>query len=297
MLGFGWGMSHVLAGHQSQLCRPEAAQLGALLMLGTAAVDGLCDEYPEQRDTLLALLSPDLLLALANTDARQNALTQARRAVSDPDIRYVLDLVSAFFTQFTDCALGEFWHSQACDLLIQAYDAERSTLKPSKPGSPDETVLRAHRSARVLPFQVISTIQCGLTHHQCDRTEQRGCARAAELIGEAVAVVDDLADLCADAQYGSANSLLASSPDTGISADLEAPSRAIVAVLASGACWQAATTIAQILTEFVGGLTRQPKSDHLNARHRTLAYLWGWGSLGCAALDLVTVPLLPGAPD
>lgn len=280
VLGFGWGMTHVLAAHQSLPCQPEAAELGAVLILGTAAVDQLLDASPRRRDALLATLSRGLLIAAADRSTGQRALAEASLAAQDADIRYVLGLVSAFFLRLTRCDLDEFWYQRICNLLLQGYDAELRTLASSPPGRPSTEILQAHLSARVLPFRVISAIQCGLCRHACDDSDQGSCARAAQLLGEAVAAVDDLADLCADARHGAANSLLNLSADPDRDADLQSPSRALVGVLASGACWHAATSIAQALTQLTDSLLPHQESNQPYSRDRALAHLWGWGDLG-----------------
>jgi hypothetical protein len=280
VLGFGWGMTHVLAAHQPLPCQPEAAELGAVLILGTAAVDQLFDASPRRRDALLTVLSRDLLIAAADRSTGQRALTEASRAAPDADIRYVLGLVSAFFLRLTRCDLDEVWYQRICDLLLQAYDAELRTLASRPPGRLSAEILQAHLSARVLPFRVISAIQCGLCRHACGGSDQGSCARAAQLLGEAVAAVDDLADLCADARRGAANSLLTLSGDPDRAAGLQAPSRALVGVLSSGACWRAATSVARALIQLADSLPPHHESPQPCSRDQALAHLWGWGDLG-----------------
>ena len=300
-LGFGWGMTRTLAALQVLPYRAKAAELGAVLMLGTAAVDRLCDSTPQRRDTLLALLSPDHLRAAA--DDSGNPVARAARGSADPDIRYALGLAADFFTRLRRCRLDQPWRFRVTELLIQALDAERGSLPPpgARPAGGD--VGRAHVAARVLPFQVIAAAQCGLHHHDCpadsgltesglDRPDplQPGthCGITAQLLGEAIAAVDDLADLCADAGSGAANSLLDAVPtgqDKPKATTLPTGEQAIIAALASGACWASAATVAQRVT---GLLSRPvPKADGVSPPvERVLAYMWGWGSLGRPALDV-----------
>ena len=305
-LGFGWGMTDALAAWQSLPSSPRANELGAVFMLGTAAVDRLCDSDPGRRDALLARLNREQLHAAAVGLADDPPLRISRGA-ADPDTRYALELAEAFFHRLRQCRLDEFWHAQVCGLLIQAYDAECATLgqvamSPARPAPTAESILRAHQAARVLPFRVITAIQCGLNRHECARYADRrrgphgpgapqlglSCAMAAELLGEAIASLDDLADLCGDAEQGTANSLIVPLPgqlDLASAAGLREPDQVLVAALASGACWRAATTVAQRLTRLLAGPPPAVADGHPRARQRILAHLWGWGSLGRPALD------------
>ncbi len=280
VLGFGWGMTHVLAAHQSLPCQAEAAELGAVLILGTAAVDQLLDGSRRRRDALLAVLNRDLLAAAAERDTGQRALAEASLTAADPGVRYVLALVSAFFQRLQHCSLAEDWYQRICDLLRQAYDAELRTISARPPEPPGDGILQAHLSARVLPLQVISAIQCGLRGHACAESGHDKCTRAAQLLGEVIAAVDDLADLCADARTGAVNSLLAQSAGPGLAAEQRSPSRALIGVLSSGACWHAVDSAARALTELGHGLPPRREPRQPSSRHRALAHLSGWGDLG-----------------
>lgn len=307
-LGFGWGMTRTLAARQGLPFRSQAAELGAVLVIGTAAVDRLCDSAPPRRDALLALLRPDHLRTAAIHDG--NPVARAARDAADPDIRYALGLAADFFARLRRCELDHTWRSRVMELLVQALDAERASLLPPGARPASEDVGRAHVAARVLPFQVIAAAQCGLHHHDCPAgsglTERdpagrdpgrpsTRCVMTAQLLGEAIAAVDDLADVCADAASGAANSLLDTIPPgqggaTGTT--LSTAEQAIIAALASGACWASAATVCQRVTWLLDG--RVPRTaDVPPPVQRVLAYLWGWGNLGRPALGVQVAPRLP----
>jgi Squalene-hopene cyclase C-terminal domain/Prenyltransferase and squalene oxidase repeat len=285
MLGFGWGVADVLAAHQSLAGQPAAAELGALLVLGTAAVDRCCDGSTAQRDALLSVLNRDLIRAAASRDSGQRALANVLDTVSDPDVRYVVKLIMAFFRQLARCPLDASWYLLICELLLQAYEAELGTLTAAAPGRIERPAAGAHLAARVLPFEVISAIACGLGRHGCGARAERACARVPRLLGLAVATLDDLADLCPDASAGCVNSLLDSSPDSGQAGGLQGPAGALVRVLASGACWQAARQVAQAVAGLGEAMPPSPEPHPPAARQRILAHLWGWGDLGRPELD------------
>src|SRR5581483_2288878 len=183
-LGFGAAMTRVLATAQDVPPSNEASELGAVLFMGTSAFDHVCDRSTSRRRELLALVNGDTLGALARG-------TGGDLEARDPDVRYVLGYVHAFFARFSRWVPEGPARARALALLHDAYAAERRTFEP------DEAVSAAV-SVRTLTFATTSAIICAVGRHECGDAHR--CEEQARRLGRAAAILDDLADLASDAR-------------------------------------------------------------------------------------------------
>jgi hypothetical protein len=301
VLGFGAGMAEVLAAAQGLNCAAESAELGAVLLLGTAALDHVCDESLPLREELLGLLTAEVVHDLCSAPASQRSpgarrgkgfgdgLGRLASRAEHADVRYVLRLVGAFFQRLDDWLEPGPARARVGSLLTSAYDAERGTISevrgpPSSGKAGDtRTALNNGVAVRVLPFMVMTTLNCGLAWHSCARRGGEGaeswpCDRPAKLLGRAVAALDDLADLCMDVRSGAQNSLLLSVAASAPGDGCQRPDDLLRGVIATGACWTAARTVASASAELLRGADAQGGGPQ--ARQRLLAHFWGWGNLG-----------------
>ena len=292
MLAFGVGAAEVLAAAQGLLCPPEAVELAAVLVLGTAAFDRVCDENPRLRAQLFATLAREVLDALCAGDLSPGDADKLVRTARHADVRYVLSLVAAFFARLASWVPPGPVRTRVSELLRSAYDAELVTVSPEAAESAD--AVAAAVAARVLPFTVITTVTCALAGHGCDGGPGWSCDQPATLLGQAMASLDDLADLCMDARTGAVNSLLTAARTPG--ADASDPSGLLVQLLASGACWDAAEAVAQRLADYAARLPPEGVGEQVTARTRLLAHTWGWGSLGDSPAASATGRWGHGAP-
>ena len=284
VLGFGAAMAKVLAVAQGLECTAESAELSAVLLLGTAALDHICDESPPLREELLGLLSPEVVDDLCRTTGPHVGLAGLTGLADHADVRYVLRLVGAFFDRLDQWLEPGAARSRAGSLLRSAYEAERNTIPSTHEGTDARAALRNGVAARVLPFMVMTTLNCGFARHGCTSRAGWACDRPAELLGRAVAALDDLADVCLDLRTGAHNSLLvaaaASSPEDGY----QKPNELLLEIIATGACWGAAHVIASASAELLRAAAARPSGPR--ARQRLLAHLWGWGNLGQLSRDV-----------
>lgn len=246
-LGFGAAMTRVLATAQDVPPSNEASELGAVLFMGTSAFDHVCDRSTSRRRELLALVNGDALAALARG-------TGGDLEARDPDVRYVLGYVHAFFARFSRWVPEGPARARALALLHDAYAAERRTFEP------DEAVSAAV-SVRTLTFATTSAIICAVGRHECGDAHR--CEEQARRLGRAAAILDDLADLASDARTGAPNSLLAR--------------RTLADVLSDGTCTEAARSVTAGLAAFARLLPDDRRGRE--ARARLLAHMSGWGSL------------------
>jgi hypothetical protein len=284
VLGFGAAMAKVLAAAQGLECTAEPVELSAVLLLGTAALDHVCDESQPLREELLDLLSVEVVEALCRGRGPRPGLAGLPGLADHADVRYVLRLVEAFFVRLDHWLEPGTARARAGSLLRSAYEAERNTISSTHASADPRAALRNGVAARTLPFVVMTSLNCGFARHGCAGRTGWGCDRPAELLGRAVAALDDLADVCIDVRTGAHNSLLlaaaASSPGDGH----QTPSDLLLEVIATGACWTAARQVASASAELLRVAATRPSGAR--ARQRLLAHLWGWGNLGQQPADV-----------
>ncbi len=276
VLAFGASMTRVLAAAQGVRVHSGAVELGAVLVLGTAALDRACDDTPRLRKELFRLLDRDALRDLCRGDLAPSRLARIAARAEHWEVGYVLALVAEFFERLNRFVDTGAVRERAGSLLVAAYEAELATIRASS----SDGMMEAHaagRAARVLPFQVISTLNCGLAAHGCTGENGWPCDSPALLLGRAIAALDDLADLTTDVKRGTINSLLraAESPDNAHGDGRG--NRLLIDVVRSGACRDAARSVASTLDK----LSRRLPShmEDISPRDRLLAHTLGWGNL------------------
>jgi hypothetical protein len=195
----------------------EVGRLGGLLNLGVALFDHVCDELPERAELLLAQVTPDALDAgLAGTvdtqlagaaDAQLAGTADARLAESegsaapacgDAGVDLLMAVIADFFRGARKLGGTARDRKRVGHLIRSMYGGERLVTETGREESgATQEVWWALRRKSVLPMETMAALAL-LAHPNAD-IEQRSRARvAAALAGEAIWIVDDLADMVED---------------------------------------------------------------------------------------------------
>jgi hypothetical protein len=176
--------------------QPEVVRLGGLFNLGIALFDHVCDEFPMRAELLLARVTPEAL------DAQVTGRECAAAPSGDAGIDLLVALIANFFTGAR--GLGgaardrrTFGHS-----IRSMYNGERfATRAKREQDPPTPRVWHELRRKSVLPMETMALLAL-LSHPGASAQERSAVRLAAALAGEAIWIVDDLADVCEDLHAG-----------------------------------------------------------------------------------------------
>ena len=194
LLGFGWqqadGLAALAATPKSE--RSEVGRLGALFNLGIALFDNICDRFPARSAPMLARITPEFLDAHMAGGRRPPPLT------GDPPI----DLLVTLIVEFLFCcrALGGSRRDQRNlrKLIRTMYGAERYSIAARREGGlPTLHVWRQLRRKSALPMATMAQLAL-LPHQHADDTQRHTMRLSARLAGDAIWIIDDLADVRED---------------------------------------------------------------------------------------------------
>lgn len=176
--------------------RPEVARLGGLLNLGVALFDHVCDKFPQRAELLLATVTPEHL------DEQLRAGGRTAPSSGDAGVDLLMALITNFFTGAH--ALGgsardrrAFAHS-----IRSMYGGQQFvTLAKRESDPPTPRVWWELRRKSVVPMETMALL--ALLAHPGAGAQRRSTVRlAAALAGEAIWIVDDLADVGEDWSSG-----------------------------------------------------------------------------------------------
>jgi hypothetical protein len=199
ILGFGWqqadGLAELAATPASR--RAEVAHLGALFNLGIVVFDMVSDRFPERATLLLRRVTPEFL------DAHLGGAQERPPASGDAAIDLLVVLIGEFFSRCNN--LGGDRHDRvAFGRLIRAmYGAERFATATRRDQTPPTLrVWRELRRKSALPMGTVAQLAL-LPEPHADEARRLAARTSARLAGEAVWIVDDLADVHEDWDAGS----------------------------------------------------------------------------------------------
>jgi hypothetical protein len=196
MFGHGWqqaaGFATLAGARTSQ--RGAVARLGGLFNLGIVVFDHLCDTVPERGTVLLAHLGPGFLatqLAVPGERAR-------RQTTGDDGVDFLLGVTAAFVAGARKLGGAEPDLQRLADLLSEMYLGERGSVELSRARSaPTADVWEMLRAKSALPMSTIALLAVLATPAASPETREL-LATAASRAGEALWIVDDLADIRSD---------------------------------------------------------------------------------------------------
>jgi hypothetical protein len=198
ILGFGSQQAAGLAkiAGTPARARPEVARLGGLLNLGVALFDHVCDKFPERAELLLARVTPEFL------DARLLGRGCAAPSSGDAGVDLLVALIANFFTGALGLGGGARDSRTFADLIRSMYSGERfATRARREEDPPTPQVWEELRRKSVLPMETMALLAL-LPYPNADAARRSTVRVAAALAGEAIWIVDDLADLHEDWDAG-----------------------------------------------------------------------------------------------
>ena len=194
LLGFGWQQADGLAALAGtpKFARANVAHAGALFNLGIALFDHVADRFPAKAVRLLNLVTPDFL--------NEQLAGGAGRLPSNADdpIELLVTLIVEFFKR-AGALGGDAPQRRALNRTILAmYAAERFVSATRRAdGAASLDVWRQLRRKSAVPLILMAHL--ALLPEPRGTEERRAAARrAAALAGEAIWIVDDLADIRED---------------------------------------------------------------------------------------------------
>jgi hypothetical protein len=176
--------------------QPDVARLGGLFNLGVALFDHMCDEFPKRAELLLAQVTPEAL------DAQLAGRGCAAPASGDAGVDLLVALIADFFKGVRGLG-GAARDRRTFGRLIRGmYSGERFVTRARRErDQPTSVVWRELRRKSVLPMETMALL--ALIAHPNASVEERSAVRvAAALAGEAIWIVDDLADVREDWHAG-----------------------------------------------------------------------------------------------
>lgn len=225
--------------------------LAATFNLGIGLVDGLCDRDPTVGIPLLERVAEADLRAGAASGWPVGHLTTSLPTplLASPAALFtarVIEAVIELLHEEYPGAAGAATRDGVGALLSDALAAERRSIAWRTESSRD-SLLECSRATSVLPFRIIELLATG----ERDRVGRT----SADLLGEAMWLLDDLADLVADLGDGALNGvILHARPAPGATGPAELAAR----LLESGTVAASAASAAELLGE---GLARSRGSD------------------------------------
>lgn len=185
----------VIAGTPARAQR-GVARLGGLFNLGVALFDHVCDEYPKRAQLLLAQVTPAAL------DAQLVGRGHAAPASGDAGVDLLVTLIADFFTGAHSLGGAARDRRIFARSIRSMYGGEQVvTASRRQQDAPTPRIWRALRRKSVLPMETMALL--ALLAHPNAGTQERSAVRiAAGLAGEAIWIVDDLADVREDWSAG-----------------------------------------------------------------------------------------------
>jgi hypothetical protein len=176
--------------------RPEVARLGGLLNLGVALFDHVCDELPQRAELLLARVGPEAL------DAQLTGPRRAAPPSGDAGIDLLVALIGDFFAGARGLGGAARDRRTFGRLIRSMYSGERFVTRSGREHDPPTPrVWRELRRKSVLPMETVALLAL-LAHPNASARERSAVRVAAALAGEAIWIVDDLADVREDWHAG-----------------------------------------------------------------------------------------------
>jgi hypothetical protein len=172
--------------------RPEVARLGGLLNLGVALFDHVCDKSPQRAELLLAMVTPERL------DEQLRAGGRAAPSSGDASVDLLMALIANFFTGVHGLGGSARDRRAFAHLVRGMYGGQRFVTRAKRERDPPTPrVWWELRHKSVMPMETMALLAL-LAHPQAG-TQRRSTVRlAAALAGEAIWIVDDLADVGED---------------------------------------------------------------------------------------------------
>lgn len=201
-LAFGAATAAVLAPHR----QAETELACAIFNLGIGLVDGMCDEdRPVGRRFLDVIDSGELAGAAERPRARGWLRGQLPPVLAaDAAAAFTADVIEAFFAVlqrvYADDASVRL-RARVGEQIAAALEAERNSIDRRPDAVAREQLLAYSRATSVLPFEIIERLARADDAPAGERS-------AGTLLGEAMWRIDDLVDLCQDAQSGALNAVL-----------------------------------------------------------------------------------------
>ncbi len=192
--GHGWQQAAGFAAYAGvRPARADAvARLGALFNLGVVLLDHLVDTRPERRQALTVALTPIL-----TADGSPRA-----GATGDPEVELVAHLARAVVAGAHRLDGRPEDVRRLAALLVTMDRAERATVESRRGAArPGPGVWDALHAKSALPSMAVALLGL-LGNPAADAAARDATTRAADLVGEAFWIVDDLADVRSDWDAG-----------------------------------------------------------------------------------------------
>jgi hypothetical protein len=209
-LAFGAATAGVLmSSHLPPNRRGAIELLSATFNLGIGLVDGICDTDVATGIRLLELVDRgDVVDATRRPRPRGWLRVQLPPELeSDPAVSFAVGIIETFFATLHATYPGDAWarlRARVGDQLAVALEAERSSLAASPADASPDQLTHYSYATSVTPFEIVGTLSLG--DH---------AAAVARFLGEAMWRLDDLVDLCDDAQSGALNAVLLGATGSG----------------------------------------------------------------------------------
>jgi hypothetical protein len=172
--------------------RPEVARLGGLLNLGVALFDHVCDKFPQRAELLLATVTPERL------DEQLRAGGRAVPSSGDAGVDLLTALIANFFRGVHELGGSAYDRRTFTHAIRGMYSGQRFiTHARRERDPPTPRVWWELRHKSVLPMETIALLAL-LAHPHADSQQRSTVRLAAALAGEAIWIVDDLADVGED---------------------------------------------------------------------------------------------------
>jgi hypothetical protein len=200
LLGFGYQHTDGLAclAGVSMSARLEVARLGALFNLGIVLFDRVCDRFPSRASLLFERATPDFL------DATLSGDTPPPTQTGDSAIDFLLALIVNFFAGTRALAADARGDDRRgfTQLIYAMYRAERFATEATRDRATASLhVWRELRRKSSLPMRTMAHLAL-LPLPGADETVRSAVHSAAGAAGEAMWIVDDLADVGEDLEAG-----------------------------------------------------------------------------------------------
>jgi hypothetical protein len=198
LLGFGWQQADALAALAGTplSVRPEVAHLGALFNLGIVLFDVISDRYPERARLLLGRVTPEFL------EAHLGGRSAAATASGDAAVDLLVALIGEFFARSRALGGGGSEQHVFSGLIRAMYGAQRyatATRRDQVGATP--RMWRELRRKSALPMATMAHLAL-LAEADADATRRLAVRTSGRLAGNALWIIDDLADLHEDWHAG-----------------------------------------------------------------------------------------------
>lgn len=264
-LAFGHDLSCGLQAFEGREADASAAQTCGLFNFGISVFDLLHDAQPAMAGTFASAFDGSVLMRLHTDPESPRALLNAARNARDPEVRLLLQIIAAVYTDLHRMADGNrngAFH-RVTSLLSSAYAAEMQSAAAGAVGPGDR--LAVARAKSTLPFAIIGAIG----DLACDAPPSSDCAGLTDDIATIFWLTDDLVDLVADVRSGALNAIAATIAGTETLTLTEILSR----VLDGGAIEETAATIRDAVVRVCMRVRDRPPGGF---DHVVPSYVRGW---------------------